>query len=142
MLGYIIYPSETTMPTSTASFCIRLAHNRKALLPNVLSVYLYRHNTGNGTLLCDPVLLRQSHQPAALSFLVNWLRTFFFGIVCLILIFRCNLLSYAVKFIVIFLFLELFLSVLIHVITSRIVFVNYCELYMIQMSLCAFFILI
>lgn len=55
---------------------------------------------------------------AALSFLINWLYTFFPGIVRLVLIFRCNLLRYTIKFIMVLLFLNLLLSLLIHVFTS------------------------
>lgn len=55
---------------------------------------------------------------AALPFLISWLYSFFSGVVCLILIFRCNFLRYAVEFIVIFLFLNLFLRFLIHIFTS------------------------
>ena len=64
-----------------------------------------------------------------LSFLINWLYTLFSGIVCLILIFRCDFLCYAIKFIVILLFLELFLRFLIHILTSKVVFVIHDKLY-------------
>lgn len=50
--------------------------------------------------------------------MVNWLYTFFFGIMCLILIFRRNFLGYIIEFILIFLFLNLFLLFLIHHFTS------------------------
>lgn len=58
---------------------------------------------------------------ATLSFSVNWLYSFFSGIMRLILIFRRNLLSYTIEFIMILLLLNMLLRFLIHNFTSWIV---------------------
>ena len=54
-----------------------------------------------------------------LSVPVNWLQSFFSGIMCLILVLRCNLLRYTIEFIVVLLLLNLFLGFLIHVISPQ-----------------------
>lgn len=69
---------------------------------------------------------------ATLSFLIDWLYTFFPEIVRLILIFRRNLLSYTIEFIMILLFLNLLLSFFVHTFTSRIVLTIYAKLFYIQ----------
>lgn len=81
---------------------------------------------------------KESSKLATLSFLINWLYSFFSGIVCLVLIFRRNFLSYTIKFIMIFLLLNLFLCFLVHIFTSWIVYVKTIKIYKILVCLIGF----